>query len=186
MRINDGSSRSGPLHSCQKIPRIGATLEAIFKPKVPHLRSFPFPSLPFPYSLPLFDSPNPQTKKPPHQNIKHPGVVNKSIANDWEWLSDWEVLINDETDDKGWTYAKDFKTVNWVVRRSHLLHHVRRRKWVRTRRRNTTIQPSAKLAIASPPRKQRKETFEGNSRFPPFFTTFFLFPSFLHTLLLRP
>ena len=52
----------------------------------------------------------------------------------WQWISDWEMDINRAVDDQAWQYAIDDEQGPWVAS-ERTLHVVRRRRWVRTRKR---------------------------------------------------
>jgi len=48
--------------------------------------------------------------------------------NVYKWDSDWKIEINENSDNKGWEYSKDFHS---KFERYNISHYVRRRKWVR-------------------------------------------------------
>ena len=57
------------------------------------------------------------------ENVKLPG-------DNYEWLGDWEHVINEETDEEGWQYASNFS--NTLVKVKKIGHLVRSRVWRRS------------------------------------------------------
>ncbi|KAI9263602.1 hypothetical protein EDC94DRAFT_607260 [Helicostylum pulchrum] len=70
----------------------------------------------------------------------------------WEWVSkDWMIDMTDDVDEAGWQYALKFHGAVWHGNYKHFRSFVRRRRWIRIRRRSIqavltinqpTIEPS--------------------------------------------
>ncbi|KAE9346712.1 hypothetical protein PF008_g8153 [Phytophthora fragariae] len=68
--------------------------------------------------------------------------VEPQLPVNWEWTSDWVVdKTSCKSDADGWVYALDFTMINYLIKKGeersepNATDYVRRRRWVRTRRR---------------------------------------------------
>ena len=68
-------------------------------------------------------------KKGNNKNIYFDKNKIKLPSNDYEWKNDWEYEISNNTDKKGWEYAKNFDDDIWQSDDQNC--SVRRRKWIK-------------------------------------------------------
>eukprot|EP00898_Chlorokybus_atmophyticus_P001275 jgi/Chlat1/2148/Chrsp17S02730 len=70
--------------------------------------------------------------------------VEPPLPEDWSWTSEWRVETTGHVDKEGWCYASDFPKLRYPpsesARKKGILDFVRRRRWVRERRRVPSAQ----------------------------------------------
>lgn len=76
----------------------------------------------------------------------------------WEWVSkEWMIDMTGDVDEAGWQYALKFHGAVWHGNYKHFRSFVRRRRWLRLRRRQTLVKkevtngttPSSSLSSSS-------------------------------------